>query len=329
MDLSVAIPTYNGAKRLQLVLNALQAQKDTESISWEIIVVDNNSDDDTRKVVEGYQAEWARPYPLKYCFEERQGAGFARIKAVKEAEGKLIGFLDDDCVPEVNWVFEALRFALNHPKAGIWGSRIFPKFEADPPKDFVRIAKHFAISAPDEDQEKILKAQILQLPPSAGLVCRKNSWVESVPGEPTLTGKAKSVFPQHMQGEDDEISLHIFKVGWEIWYNPKMRVFHYIPQERLTKKYILPLVRANGLALYSLRSVLAKAWEKPVIFFKIFLGFSYRALLLLLRYRRQAFSDLVTRSELEFFISGAISPFWSILHKSAKKPAGSAYLDNR
>ncbi len=78
VDFTVAIPTYNGQSRLPELLERLRNQLYTEDFSWEIIVVDNNSNDNTAKVVQSYQENWSCPYPLKYCFEPQQGAAYAR-----------------------------------------------------------------------------------------------------------------------------------------------------------------------------------------------------------------------------------------------------------
>jgi glycosyltransferase involved in cell wall biosynthesis len=105
VDFTVVIPTYNGEKRLPQLLERLReagrshsvkSQTNTEQFSWEILVVDNNSKDNTAKVVQEYQANWPDTYPLRYSFEAEQGAAFARQRAIKEARGELIGFLDDD-----------------------------------------------------------------------------------------------------------------------------------------------------------------------------------------------------------------------------------------
>jgi len=96
LDFTVAIPTYNGESRLPELLERLRNQICTPYLTWEIIVIDNNSTDNTPKVVQAYQENWQCAYPLKYCLETKQGAAYARKRAVEEAKGQLIGFLDDD-----------------------------------------------------------------------------------------------------------------------------------------------------------------------------------------------------------------------------------------
>ncbi|NJO50536.1 MAG: glycosyltransferase family 2 protein [Leptolyngbyaceae cyanobacterium RM2_2_4] len=108
VDFTVAIPTYNGAQRLPDVLEALKLQTGTESFIWEVLVVDNNSQDTTAEVVKAYQQNSL--YLIRYCLETTQGAGFARKRAIHEAKSKLIGFLDDDNIPAESWIAAAYAF---------------------------------------------------------------------------------------------------------------------------------------------------------------------------------------------------------------------------
>lgn len=101
MDITVAIPTYNGALRLPEVLRSLQRQLKTEAVAWEILIIDNNSSDGTQEVIARYQTNIPH---MRLCRETMQGVGFCRCRALREARGELIAFLDDDNIPDVRWV---------------------------------------------------------------------------------------------------------------------------------------------------------------------------------------------------------------------------------
>ena len=92
IDFTVAIPTYNGENRLPEVLERLRSQVNTECFSWEIIIIDNNSKDNTAKVIQKYQVNWQESYPLKYFFETQQGAAFARQKAMYRSSKRISCF---------------------------------------------------------------------------------------------------------------------------------------------------------------------------------------------------------------------------------------------
>ena len=175
MDFTIAIPTHNGASRLPLVLDRLRLQVDLETVTWEVIVIDNNSTDETKHIVKTYEQDF--PCPLKYCFEPKQGAGYARKLAIKEAKSELIGFLDDDNIPDPNWIKAAIEFAQDHPQAGAIGSQIHPDFDQPPHPDLKPLLPYFAIS---EWGQKPFQYDRM-LPPSAGLVVRRQAWIECVP----------------------------------------------------------------------------------------------------------------------------------------------------
>lgn len=308
VDFTVAIPTYNGAIRLPKLLDKLQSQTGIEQISWEIIVVDNNSTDDTAKVVEDYQGNGLLSIPLKYVLEPEQGAAFARLRAVREARGELVGFLDDDNLPDPDWIAQAYLFAKEHPQAGAFSGQIHGAFEVEPPKNFERIQAFLAIREHGSTPHQF-EPDKLRLPPAASLVIRKQAWCESVPLRPTLTGKLPGVM---VQGDDYEPLLYMHKAGWEIWYHPELHTYHQIPSWRLERDYLLSISRGCGLATCQLRMINAKSWQKPVILIRTLLGNLRRVVRQLIKYRGQVKTDLIAACELEFFWGSLMSPFYTL-----------------
>lgn len=306
IDFTVAIPTYNGAKRLPELLELLGNQVNTQNLTWEIIVVDNNSHDQTAKIVQAYQQNWSHSYPLKYCFEPQQGAAYARKRAIQEAKSELIGFLDDDNYPKLDWVVSAYNFAKEHPQAGAYGSQIHPDWEIEPPENFHRIAAFLAITERGNLPLKYEPAKKL-LPPSAGLVVRRQAWLDSVPNNPILTGR---VAGNMLTSEDLEMLSYIQKTGWEIWYNPQMELYHKIPASRLKKEYLIPFFRGIGLSRYVTRMITIKPWIKPFVLLVYMLNDTRKILLHLLKYQWKIKTDLVAACEMQLFVSSLISPFY-------------------
>ncbi|MEA5504227.1 hormogonium polysaccharide biosynthesis glycosyltransferase HpsE [Halotia wernerae UHCC 0503] len=306
LDFTVAIPTYNGASRLPELLERLRNQLDTENFSWEIIVVDNNSNDNTAKLVQTYQENWQSPYPLKYCFEAKQGAAYARKQAVEVALGKLIGFLDDDNYPVSNWVAAAYAFAQKYPHAGAYGSQIHPDWEVEPPENFWRITPFLAITERG-DVPLLYEPKKRLLPPSAGLVVRRQAWLESVPTQPILTGR---ITGNMLTSEDLEMLCYLQKSGWEIWYNPEMEIYHKIPKARLQKDYLIPFFKGIGLSRYVTRMVNIKPWYRPAAIVGYTINDLRKIILHLLKYRTKVKYDLVIACEMQLFLSSLISPFY-------------------
>lgn len=89
MYLSVIIPAYNEAQRLGKTLEAIRAYLTKQSYAWEVIVVNNNSTDETRKIAEGFAG-------VRVIDEKRPGKGYAVQAGMLAATGELRLFTDAD-----------------------------------------------------------------------------------------------------------------------------------------------------------------------------------------------------------------------------------------
>lgn len=320
LDFTVAICTYNGENRIPLVLEALLGQTGTEGLTWEVIVVDNNSKDETAAVVKSFSQRWPQTSPLRYAFEPHQGASFARQHAIEVAHSSLVGFLDDDNVPLPNWVSAAHRFAQEYPQAGVYGSRIQGEFESPPPPHFERISAYLALTERG-NEARIYDPKHKVLPPGAGMVVRRQAWLEQVPPVLSLGGHSGG----REAGEDLEVVLYIQRAGWQVWYNPHMRLFHRIPSSRLERAYLIRLFRGIGLSRYRTRMLSFPRWQRPLA--TLFYGGNdvYRILRHLIKYRQAVFTDIVTACEMTLYLYSLISPFYiwqRLLRQAWQQPIG-------
>ena len=314
MDFTVVIPTYNGAKRLPLVLDRLQVQLNTEHFSWEIWVVDNNSSDNTAAVVQQCQSHSA--IPIHYLLETKQGAGFARQRAMQEVQSPLVGFLDDDNIPDENWVHAAYQFGQDHPKAGAYASRIDGDFESDIPPDFERLLPFFALTQRGSTPRLYAPDQKI-LPPSAGLVLRKQAWQENVPEHLILGGRING---NMLTGEDIEMLSYIQQSDWDIWYNPEMQVVHKIPHTRFQRSYLIPFFRGIGRSRHVTRMLSVPAWQRPFMFWAYLLNDLRKIIHHYLQHgHSQIQSSLVLACEFELFCHSFMSPFYLWAHGYLRK----------
>ncbi|AKG23337.1 hormogonium polysaccharide biosynthesis glycosyltransferase HpsE [Calothrix sp. 336/3] len=306
LNFSLAIPTYNGESRLPKILVKLSEQIRTEEFTWEIIIIDNNSYDNTAKVIFDYQERLQDKCIIRYVRETRQGLGYARERAILEAKGELIGFLDDDIIPAQDWIYQAIKFAKDKPDLGAFGGQIHGDFEIKPPENFHRIASFLAIRERGENAN-LYDPINLSLPPGAALVVRKDVWNKSVPNKLFFRGRlGKSM----IGGEDFEILLYIHKAGWKIWYNPEMHAYHQIPAWRLEKNYLISLARGCGLSIYQLRLINATKSQSILFLFKVILGNLKKIIFHVLKYNHIVYTDEVFRAEMEFYFSSMISPLY-------------------
>ncbi len=308
IDFTVMICTYNGMTRLPQLLDQLISQSIPDYLSWEILIVDNNSTDQTASIVHQYRSQYHHIVPIHYAFEIQQGIAFARKRGIQSAKGELIGFLDDDNFPAQDWVMNAYHFAQSYPNAGAYGSQIEGKYEVSPPPNFEQIACFLAII---NRGEKAFRYDILErwlMPPGAGLVARKKAWLAAVPSRLSCTGvQAKSLANK---GEDIEALSYIRQQGWEIWHNPMMKIHHQIPYERLQKPYLIKLTRSVGLSRYPTRMLQYSVWQKPAFILAHFCYDLYQLIAHYFQYNILSSNDLVAQCKLEFLIYSFLSPFY-------------------
>src|SRR5262245_54525978 len=117
--LSVVICTYNRAERLRETLESLRKIRTPAGIAWELLLIDNNSSDDTKAVALGFARHFG--WALRYIFEEKAGLCHARNRGVKEARGEIIAFTDDDCIADHNWIKAIWEEFANDPELAVLG----------------------------------------------------------------------------------------------------------------------------------------------------------------------------------------------------------------
>ncbi len=124
MDISVIICTFNRSSHLRNVLKSLSEQVVDEKLIWEIVVVDNNSKDDTFEVIKSFHN--SSYIPVRYVKEQKQGLSHARNRGIQESLGKYVAFTDDDAVVDKRWV-SSLYETFQKYKCDCVGGKIYLK----------------------------------------------------------------------------------------------------------------------------------------------------------------------------------------------------------
>ena len=123
MNITVILCTYNRCQVLEKALESVAASTVPGSIQWEVLVVDNNSSDETRSVVEDFCNRY--PGRFRYLFEPKQGKSYALNSGVREALGNVLAFMDDDVFVEAEWL-QNLTAALQDGEWAGTGGRTVP-----------------------------------------------------------------------------------------------------------------------------------------------------------------------------------------------------------
>lgn len=219
----------------------------------EIVVVDNNSTDDTRDVVLECKGILANVIPVTYLHEPVQGLSAARNTGVAAARGRIIAFLDDDAIPSETWLTGMRTLFESHPEAMAVGGPIEPNFEKPRPdwltKDF---EGPYTILDLGED---VVEFPRNRWPFGASLafrreVFRKHRFVEHL-------GRKGNVL---LSDEETWILRKLVAEGGKIYYAPDMRVRHFIPKQRLTRDWLRERYYYGGMSkAFAARGVLEAA----------------------------------------------------------------------
>jgi glycosyltransferase involved in cell wall biosynthesis len=112
-------------------MNGLQDQKSHGVFTYNMVVVDNDCTGSARQTVEDFKRNSS--IPISYFLEPEQNIALARNKAVENAEGDFIAFIDDDEVPGDSWLFNLLHAYEEFGADGVLGP-VLPYYDVDPPK---------------------------------------------------------------------------------------------------------------------------------------------------------------------------------------------------
>jgi glycosyltransferase involved in cell wall biosynthesis len=228
MDCSIVVCTYNRAESLGDTLAALARLEVAETRTWEVIVVDNNSRDHTKQMVEAVQQDWPR---LRYVFESAQGLSHARNRGIAEAAGEVILFTDDDVLPEPDWL-ETTLAGLEKYGADACGGYIAPMWETPPPAWLTeRFYGFLAVRTDRTDDYPIESAS--RAPFGANMAIRKAVFDKAGLFDTSRGRKGKVL----ASGEDGEMFERILAAGLKTIFLGQSRVHHKVEAFRLTKRY--------------------------------------------------------------------------------------------
>lgn len=197
--ISVVIPVYNGEKILARCLNALASQT-IPSDQYEIIVVNDGSKDDTRKVAEGFN--------VTLLSQENQGPAAARNHGVKVAQGDIVLFIDADCASAPNWI-EVMTKPFSDPAiVGVKGT--YKTTQKALIARFVQIEY-------EEKYERMKKYPYIDFIDTYSAGFRKNVFQKY--------GGYNTSFPTATV-EDQEFSFRLAKDGHKMLFQPEAFVYH-------------------------------------------------------------------------------------------------------
>lgn len=229
-DVSVILCTYNRCSILPNALESILAQQ-TGDVRYEIIVVDNNSTDQTLQVIESFIARGQGN--IRCVFEGRQGLSHARNAGIENALAPLVAFFDDDERVGTDWVVTIKQSLDEHPEVDFVGGKILPHWTAEPPA-WLASNSHWAPVALTDYGDTAFYSN------AENPVCLIGGNLAIKRAAFNLIGLFDPEF-QRIKGnigsEDHEWLLRLWQAGRQGMYIPSLVVEADVPIERMTKAY--------------------------------------------------------------------------------------------
>jgi glycosyltransferase involved in cell wall biosynthesis len=216
---------------LAKALDSIATQTLPESLEWEVLVVDNNSTDQTREVVEDFCRR--HPRRFRYLFEPQQGKSYALNAGIREARGEILAFMDDDVTVEPTWLRNLTAPLHNGEWAGA-GGRILPERTFSPPRWLSVEGRHALLPLAVFDLG--LDAGPLAEPPYGTNTAFRKEMFEKYGGFRTDLGPRPG---SEVRNEDTEFGRRLIAAGERLRYEPSAVVYHSAPEHRVQKEYFL------------------------------------------------------------------------------------------
>ena len=227
---SVILPTYRRPEGLRRALASVLDQTFPPS-RYEVLVVDNNSPDDTAQVID----EFARAHPdrVRRILETRQGVSYARQAGIDQARGDIIAFFDDDERVARNWLETIVSALETHADVQCVGGKVLPEWSAPPPSWLT--PDHWSPLGLQDygDRPLLMSSANPRGLISANLACRAEV-LRTVGGFSPALQRVKDGIGSL---EDDDWNRRFWKAGGVGLYEPALVVWTDVPPERLTREY--------------------------------------------------------------------------------------------
>lgn len=247
MKVTVILCTYNRSQSLARALESVAQSVVPATVDWEVLVVDNNSKDQTRETVTQFCQTHVRRF--RYLFEPKAGKSNALNAALENTDADVLAFMDDDVIVEKSWLENLVA-----PLAGEYymgsGGRILPQWTSVPPAWLPRQERYgLAPLAMFDLGDK--EGELYEAPFGTNMAFRKAAFEKYGGFRADLGPRPGS----EIRNEDTEFGQRVLRGGEKLGYVPSAVVYHEVAERRLRKEYFLAWwfdkaradVRQNGV----------------------------------------------------------------------------------
>jgi len=244
MDMSIIICTYNRSQNLAECFDCLGQQELIDPISWEVLLIDNNSSDDTKQVVEQLTKQYN--LPVSYAFEAEQGLSAARNRGIMEANGTYLVFIDDDIRVTKHWL-QTIYSSFKEHDCDAVGGRIHIESPATLPKwitpDMYGFLGHQDFGAVPHAMDGVKEF------PFGGNMAIHRRVFDLIGNFNVNMGRKGSGLRKDeiFKGEETDFFHRLAATGGKFYYHPSILVFHKILPHQLRPGFFLALHNNAGI----------------------------------------------------------------------------------
>ncbi|HUC80404.1 MAG TPA: glycosyltransferase [Flavisolibacter sp.] len=237
--ISVVICSYNRADYIIQAIESLYFQTLSKE-QFEVLVVDNNSTDNTGELVKEYML-LHNDFQLFYLTEPRQGASYARNTGADHAKAELLCFMDDDAIAEKHYLERIVAFFASHPSATGLGGRIIPKYIPAEPEWM----SHYVSSMVGnfDYSKEACEFKPGKYPLESNMVVRKSDFL-AIGGFNTALPGVKGTL--RIGGEGKDFFFRLIALNKKIYYDPAIIVHHVVEVKKLTPAYLYRVASGYG-----------------------------------------------------------------------------------
>lgn len=236
--ISIIICCHNSEQRIRETLDHIARQEKTDTILWEVILVDNASIDATIPVAQELWKQKEDTVHLRIVTEEKLGLKYARERGIKTARFEYLIFVDDDNWLSSEYVFKVYQKFERNKKVALIGGAGNPVSDSLLPVWYNEYQNLYAVGKP-VSQNGVLKKDAGFIY-GAGMALRKSAYQNlELSGFYSLCDDRKG--NQLSGGHDVELSFALRLIGYDVMFDEKLDFAHYMDQNRLTIPYLKKL----------------------------------------------------------------------------------------
>jgi glycosyltransferase involved in cell wall biosynthesis len=223
LDVTVVVCTYNRAALLRRTLASLAELETGGRFTYELLVVDNASTDDTPAVI--VEAAARCPVPLRSVRETSPGISSARNRGLAEAHTEWIAFFDDDQLAEPQWLAALLETAEKNHVLCV-GGPVFPLLPPECPAALAPTLQRLLLQT--RPCRKVRRCGRKLVPTGGNIMVHRRVFAQ--------VGGYDEAFQEG--GEDTDFYHRCRRAGFDAWFNPAAAAHHLIPSSRIKPAYL-------------------------------------------------------------------------------------------